>query len=352
MRLTNTVFGIGLYLILIGLLKKAILSDFLAVNLIDRVYDNPEMYGSWEVLACAYGYSLQIYGDFAGYTDIAIGTALLLGFQLPPNFNLPYRADSFREFWHRWHISLSTWLRDYLYIPLGGSRKGVLHTYVALLITMLLGGLWHGASWTFVLWGALHGGLLVVERVNLDLKAWDGHVPREATVAPRDLLMSWQRSPSMLRRPILLLCGCLCFPFVYMGVYVWRFMNQIAQILRVLALFLAPLFAWRWVRFLIVFHLVTMLWIFFRADSMEHAQMLFGQIGAGLAGTSNLTWPVLMVLVGGLAIHWAPLNLHRKSQDVFVRAPAFVQAILVLATFHLLRFLYTEAPQPFIYFQF
>jgi len=136
--LTNTLFGTGLFLILTGLMKKAVFSDFLAVNLIDRVYDNPEMYGSWEVLGAVYGYSLQIYGDFSGYTDIAIGTALLLGFKLPENFNLPYRADSFRGFWHRWHISLSTWLRDYLYIPLGGSRKGALRTYYALLLTMLL----------------------------------------------------------------------------------------------------------------------------------------------------------------------------------------------------------------------
>ena len=164
-RVDATRFGRGLWMILVGLAKKVVLADYLAANLVDRVFDLPTHFSSLEVLAAVYGYALQIYGDFSGYTDIAIGTALLLGFELPANFNFPYRADGLRDFWRRWHISLSTWLRDYLYIPLGGSRRGGLFTYRNLFITMLLGGLWHGASHNFILWGALHGAALSLERV-------------------------------------------------------------------------------------------------------------------------------------------------------------------------------------------
>jgi D-alanyl-lipoteichoic acid acyltransferase DltB (MBOAT superfamily) len=351
MRLTNTLFGAGLFLILAGLMKKAVFSDFLAVNLIDRVYDNPEMYGSWEVLAAAYGYSLQIYGDFAGYTDIAIGTALLLGFKLPDNFNLPYRADSFRGFWHRWHISLSTWLRDYLYIPLGGSRKGASRTYCALIVTMLLGGLWHGASWTFVLWGALHGAFLVLERANRDLKAWDGRAPQRVGLDRVEILNRWKASSLMLR-PLLFLKGWATYiTLLSLGLIQPVFVFA-AQSFRVLVHFFEPLFAWRGMRFLLVFHGVTLLWIFFRADSMEHAQMIFSQIGAGISGTPNLSWPVLLVLIGGFAIHWSPLKLHTVAKNSFIQAPAWAQALVVLGVLHFLRYIYTEAPQPFIYFQF
>jgi D-alanyl-lipoteichoic acid acyltransferase DltB (MBOAT superfamily) len=151
-------------LILIGLLKKVVIADYLAVNLVDRVFDFPDRFSSLEVLAAIYGYAIQIYCDFSGYSDIAIGSALLLGLHIPQNFDRPYQAANLRDFWRRWHISLSTWLRDYLYIPLGGSRQGPWRTYLALAATMLLGGLWHGASWTFVLWGALHGLALALTR--------------------------------------------------------------------------------------------------------------------------------------------------------------------------------------------
>ena len=154
----------GILLILIGLLKKVVIADYLAVNLVDRVFDFPERFSSLEVLAGIYGYALQIYCDFSGYSDIAIGSALLLGLRIPENFDRPYLAVNLRDFWRRWHISLSTWLRDYLYIPLGGSKHGALRTYGALMATMVLGGLWHGAAWTFVLWGALHGLALAATR--------------------------------------------------------------------------------------------------------------------------------------------------------------------------------------------
>jgi D-alanyl-lipoteichoic acid acyltransferase DltB (MBOAT superfamily) len=157
--------GRAVVLIAAGLFKKAIISDYISLNYVDRIFDMPTRYSGIENLLGVYGYAMQIYCDFSGYSDIAIGIALLLGYRLPPNFLSPYQSTSITEFWRRWHISLSSWLRDYLYIPLGGNRKGVFRQYLNLFLTMLLGGLWHGASLTFVLWGALHGAALAVDKL-------------------------------------------------------------------------------------------------------------------------------------------------------------------------------------------
>jgi D-alanyl-lipoteichoic acid acyltransferase DltB (MBOAT superfamily) len=156
--------GPGLLLIAGGLVKKTVVADELARRVVDPVFNSPQAHSGLEVLLAIYGFAAQIYCDFSGYTDMAIGLALLLGFVLPQNFNRPYLARSLQEFWRRWHITLSRWLRDYLYIPLGGSRDGPRRTYRNLMITMLLGGLWHGAAWTFVIWGGIHGAALSVER--------------------------------------------------------------------------------------------------------------------------------------------------------------------------------------------
>ncbi|NOX57570.1 MAG: MBOAT family protein [Planctomycetes bacterium] len=165
----------GLWLIFIGLFKKICIADVLAATLLDDVFGNPLGASRWELMLAAYGYSFQIYCDFSGYSDVAIGAAAILGFHLPLNFDRPFLAISFRDFWRRWHISLSTWLRDYLYVPLGGARRGVARTYVNLATVMLLGGLWHGANWTFVLWGAMHGAFLIAERLlRCDIKDTDG----------------------------------------------------------------------------------------------------------------------------------------------------------------------------------
>lgn len=163
-KVTKQDIGRALFLILAGLMKKAIIADYISINFIDRVFEWPTRYTGVENLLAVYGYLVQIYCDFSGYSDMAIGLALLLGFQLPMNFNAPYKAKTITEFWQRWHISLSSWLRDYLYIPLGGNRKGNTRTYINLMLTMLLGGLWHGASWRFVVWGGWHGLALAVER--------------------------------------------------------------------------------------------------------------------------------------------------------------------------------------------
>ena len=154
----------ALMLIVGGLFKKVVVANGLATGLVDPVFFDPASFGTADLLLAAYGYAIQIYCDFSAYTDIAIGVAAILGYAFPPNFDQPYRAASLQEFWRRWHISLSSWLRDYLYKPLGGSRGGPVLTARNLMITMLLGGLWHGAAWKFIVWGGLHGGALVLER--------------------------------------------------------------------------------------------------------------------------------------------------------------------------------------------
>jgi alginate O-acetyltransferase complex protein AlgI len=278
-------FGHGLALMIVGLLKKVVMADYLAANLVDRVFDLPERFSSLEVLLGVYGYALQIYGDFAGYCDIAIGAALLLGIALPKNFDSPYQAASLREFWRRWHITLSTWLRDYLYISLGGSRGGTWRTYRNLLLTMLLGGLWHGAAYNFVIWGALHGAGLGAERV-----------------ARRVLPPSWQ----------------------------------------------AP----RWVKVLLTFHMVCALWIFFRAETFDAAMRVFAQLGAGVEGTDNLTAPVLALMAAGAITQFFPEGWWDKTQALFVRAPALLQASAAIATLHLAQKAAESGAAPFIYFQF
>lgn len=166
---SREMFGRGIFLIVSGLFKKAVISDYISVNFVERIFDNPTLYSGVENLMGVYGYALQIYCDFSGYSDMAIGIALLLGFHFNINFDSPYKSASITEFWRRWHISLSSWLRDYLYISLGGNRKGKIRQYANLIITMFLGGLWHGASWNFVLWGMMHGVALAAHKCWMTL---------------------------------------------------------------------------------------------------------------------------------------------------------------------------------------
>ncbi|WP_298126319.1 MBOAT family protein [Brevundimonas sp.] len=165
-RLTREMATHGLLLIVWGLFKKTVIASELAVRLVDPVFFDPSAYSAFDIAAATYAYAVQIYCDFSAYSDMAIGLAALLGYSFPRNFDQPYRARSMQQFWRRWHISLSSWLRDYLYVPLGGGKKGLWSSSLNVMITMLLGGLWHGAAWTFILWGALHGGAQVVERVG------------------------------------------------------------------------------------------------------------------------------------------------------------------------------------------
>jgi len=280
----------GLFLIAVGLTKKVAIGDYLALNLVDRVFESPAGYSSVEVYAAVIGYALQIYCDFSGYTDIAIGSALLLGIRFPKNFDAPYSAVDIVDFWRRWHISLSTWLRDYLYIPLGGNRRGRARTYANLMITMLLGGLWHGASWTFVVWGGIHGAALALTRA---WREWRGE------------------SGSLLPGGI----------------------GRVAGIL-------------------FTFHLVCAAWIFFRADSFAKARLIFERLAEGTTHHVNLDARVLAVLALGLASHYVPDKQFEAAKQGFSRLPVPAQAALLFGVLVLLQKFASAEAVPFVYFQF
>jgi alginate O-acetyltransferase complex protein AlgI len=182
-KLDRGMAAMGLLLIIWGLFKKAVVASELAVSVVDPVFFDPAAHSSADLAFAAYGYAVQIYCDFSAYSDMAIGLAALLGYRFPVNFNQPYRAASLQDFWRRWHISLSSWLRDYLYIALGGNRGGLYYICRNLMITMLLGGIWHGAKWTFLIWGGLHGLVLAAERIWREVKpaGWPS-VPRPIAI--------------------------------------------------------------------------------------------------------------------------------------------------------------------------
>jgi D-alanyl-lipoteichoic acid acyltransferase DltB (MBOAT superfamily) len=277
-------------LILAGLFKKVILSNTLSTRLVEPVFSAPGMFHRWDVLLAVYGYAAQIYCDFSGYTDIATGCALLLGYHFPRNFNAPYTAQDPQEFWQRWHISLSSWLRDYLYIPLGGSRSGGAATYRNLMITMLLGGLWHGASWTFVVWGGLQGLYLVTHR-----------------------LWAAVDSPSVQR----------------LRSQTW----------------------WAWASRLLLFHAICVAWVFFRAPTFGLAATVFHQLGSRGAATL-LTWPVAVTLVWGLAGQYAPRVWRAWLETWTARWPAYAWGAALAAGVFAIEVLGPTGVAPFIYFQF
>lgn len=279
----------GLFLVALGLVKKVVLADYLSTNLVDRVFDRPFEFSSLETLVAVYGFAAQIYCDFSGYTDIAIGCALLLGYELPDNFDRPYRSLDLREFWRRWHISLSSWLRDYLYISLGGSRGGFYRTCRNLMITMLLGGLWHGASWNFVIWGFLHGAALVVGRI-------------------------WEKLRGRPRTSI----------------------SPMGRVVRMLA----------------TFHFVCFAWIFFRAESFAKAMAVLRRLAEGSLHANNLAPTLLLAIAVGIGAQWLPVSLYRNLRDVFARLPAPAQACVLALVALALREAMSAKPVPFIYFQF
>jgi D-alanyl-lipoteichoic acid acyltransferase DltB (MBOAT superfamily) len=289
--LTVEAGGEALFLIAVGLIKKLVISDQLAQNLVDRVFERPESFSALEVLSGVYGYAAQIYCDFSGYTDIAIGSALLLGVRFPKNFDAPYKATNIADFWRRWHISLSTWLRDYLYIPLGGNRGAPWRTYRNLMLTMILGGLWHGASWTFVFWGFLHGLGLGVTRV-------------------------WERSA-------------------------WRRARADSGGV-----------AGRVIATVLTFHYVCLAWIFFRAPTFRQATLVLKQLATGTTFHPNLPPVVVGVLALGLASHYVPESTYARIQKGFAALPAPAQGALLFAVAVLLHEAASTTTVPFVYFQF
>jgi alginate O-acetyltransferase complex protein AlgI len=271
----------GLTLIALGLVKKVVIADYLGRTAVDPVFGVPQAYHAPDVLLAGYAYAAQIYCDFSGYTDIAIGLALLMGFVFPKNFNSPYRATGFRDFWRRWHMTLSRFLRDFLYIPLGGSRGSRLFTYRNLMITMLLGGLWHGAAWTFVLWGGYNGLGLVLDHAI-------GHRIRLPT----------------------------------------------------------------WLKRLLMFHLVVLGWVLFRAQSLALTWQFLSRLGS--FGSPTLwRWPVVVAIAAAIVPQLLPPHPLQALQDWCGRlrpeALAPVVAVLIL-------FVAATVPSygvpPFIYFRF
>ena len=282
----------ALFLIIGGLIKKTVISDYISLNFVDRVFESPNTYTSFENLMAAYGYTIQIYCDFSGYSDMAIGIALLMGFKLSTNFRTPYKSASITEFWRRWHISLSTWLRDYLYISLGGNRKGKFRMYINLFLTMLLGGLWHGASWKFIVWGALHGTQLVIERLCKDyLKL------------PKNKL-TWAIS-------VFLTFHFVAFCWIFFRAKDFANANQILV-------------------------------------NISNLEFDFNQFQTIILGYQN----VFAVMLLGYLWHFLPTKITTIMERTFGQLPIVFKALVLAVTFWIVFAAASEGPQPFIYFQF
>ena len=283
----------AMWLIMGGLFKKVVIANFLATAIADPVFGDPGRRSAVDAIAGLVAYAVQIYCDFSGYTDIAIGLARLLGFEFPENFDRPYRARSIREFWRRWHMTLSRWLRDYLYIPLGGNRKGTRRTYVNVMLTMLLGGLWHGAAWRFVIWGGLHGTYLAVGQ--------------------------WKRG----RRA----AGILAEP--------------------------PDTVAARWAQRLTTFALVCIGWAFFRADSVAIAWQLLARTVTGWTTPTELVSPAVLLAIGvGLATQFVPRGPGRKLRNVLGRLHPVPLGLISAAALFAITTMGPRGVAPFIYFQF
>ena len=297
LTVTREMFGTGIFLILSGLFKKAIISDYISLNFADRVFDDPLLYSGFENLMGLYGYALQIYCDFSGYSDMAIGIALLLGFHFNKNFDSPYKSATITEFWRRWHISLSSWLKDYLYISLGGNRKGHLRTYLNLIVTMLLGGLWHGAAWHFVLWGGWHGASLAVH------KWFMAHVPgfkAQGADMPR-----------------------------------WR----------------------RIIGIVVTFHVVCFGWIMFRASDLQTARNMLSQIFTDfkpelIPQVVSGYAAVMGLMAVGYLLHLMPVRSELWAQRTVTESPLPVKVVTIAVLVWAVMLIKSAEIQPFIYFQF
>jgi len=282
----------ALFLILQGLIKKMIISDFIAAGLIDRIFTNPALFSGFENLLAVYGYGIQIYCDFSGYTDIAIGVAMLMGFRLPVNFNAPYKASSISDFWKRWHISLSRWLKDYLYIPMGGNRGGKLRTGFNIMITMLLGGLWHGASLRFIIWGGLHGIALIINKIWKD-------------------------------------------------VFKQRIGGRLARAAGIIVTFHFVSFAW------IFFRTDS------TADAMIMLGRIFSAFDPGSYKAVILAYlPSLLIALAGYILHFVPSTIKESYRGLFIKMPLGVKFIAIVVVCIVIYKVGSDVTQPFIYFRF
>ena len=399
--LSRRQFGIAVFWIMNGLVKKIILSDYIAVNFIDRVFENPLLYTGFENVMALFGYSLQVYADFSGYTDIAIGVAMLMGFYLPKNFNSPYKAKNPGEFWKRWHISLSRWLQDYLYIPLGGNRNATFGTYciivmiaaiavflsgswwvalgvgvVALTIalvalfnpekrksisteinrmdTMLLGGLWHGASWNFMIWGGLNGiGIL-------SYKIWrHGNMLVKSAIA------------TVIFVTFLITNHLWPHPALMIGV-VWSGVWFVGTLIKTIFSLIKPDKTVGWLDktwgIFQTFVFISFTRLFFRSGSnldpaianetaWETAKAMVNSIGGqwNVAAIPDILANyrgVFIMFLLGMIIHWLPDRWKRWYRINFAMLPLWLMGIIVVAVVFVLYQFVTADLQPFIYFQF
>ena len=288
---TSDMIWTGLWLIIIGIIKKALIADYIA-QYNDLIFDNPTLYPGLQTLMGVLGYTMQIYCDFSGYSDMAIGLAIIMGFHLGINFDSPYQSKNLTEFWRRWHISLSSWLRDYVYIPLGGNRKGTLRTYVNNFLTMLIGGLWHGAAWKFIFWGGMHGVGLAVHKACKPILA---KIPENWF----SIFISW------------------LLTFIYVS-FLWVF-------------FRAASFEDSW---LIIRN------IFVDFDIRQFPQFC----------TTRALWCVMMLVL--IIMHFVPQKWADFIQTSFIKAPWIVKLIVFITAVQFVVQFMAEEVQPFIYFQF
>ena len=377
-RVSRRLVGLAIFWVLNGLIKKIVLSDYLAVNLIDRVFDNPLLFSGFENLFALFAYSLQVYADFSGYTDIAIGIAMLMGFYLPQNFDSPYKSRNPQEFWRRWHMSLSRWLKSYLYIPLGGNRsvlgKPIKNKITAgninSFITMLLGGLWHGASWNFVIWGALNGAGMIVYKVWAKMN-WNIKM-----LLMTALMGSLWGAYRMLNAPIwnlFFVWGlALWIGTTVRYIYWWyeRILMKRGNLLSPIANTLSPIAnslstIWAVAQ---TFVFITFTRLFFRSGSnldpatasqeaWETAKNMVNQIGGAWNSSiiPDFLWEyrnVVILFVLGMVIHWLPSRLKRWYRVRFALLPIWaIILIAVMVVVGVYQFV-TADLQAFIYFQF
>ncbi|MEZ5262089.1 MAG: MBOAT family protein [Acidimicrobiales bacterium] len=316
-----------------GLFKKVVISSYLASSIVDPVFEHPGRHSSLELLLGVYGYAVQIFADFSGYTDIAIGVALLLGIRFPQNFDRPYSAVSIQEFWRRWHMTLSNWLRDFLYIPLGGSKGGRDRRDRNLFLTMLLGGLWHGAAWTFVIWGAYQGAGLVVERRIKEKRELDAARQRRRQLA---LVRLDAHTDATLSGAD----GVADHAFDELGEPDSGPQPRFSDRQR------------RWIGRIITFHFICGGWIFFRADSLGTALDIFWRILTAWGGGPLVTPLLVATIAASLAVQFIPRPVTRNVLADLSRLPASVQAGLFGAFLVLIDLLGPSGVAPFIYFQF
>lgn len=377
-RLSRRVFGLAVFWVLNGLIKKIVLSDYLAVNLIDRVFENPLLFSGFENLFALFAYSLQVYADFSGYTDIAIGIAMLMGFYLPQNFDSPYKSKNPQEFWRRWHMSLSRWLKSYLYIPLGGNRKilgkevkdkttaGNVNSF----ITMLLGGLWHGASWNFVIWGALNGAGMIVYKV------WAKMTWHIRMLLMTLLMGSLWVAYALLNAPIwnlFFVWGIALWIGTFVRYLYWwyeRILMKQGNLLSPFASRLSPIAnrlstIWAVAQ---TFVFITFTRLFFRSGSnldpetanqeaWETATNMVNQMGG--AWNSSIIpaflWEyryVVILFVLGMVIHWLPTRWKRWYRVQFALLPIWAIVMIAALTVVVVYQFVTADMQAFIYFQF